>query len=315
MRKLDQTVSEPYHTYTHEDVLSKLKTDVQVGMTTAEAKSRFESYGPNEMTGQGGPSAFRVLFRQIANALTLVLIIAMAIAFSAGGNYGEGAVIALVIVTNSTIGFFQEYKAEKTLESLRKMASPTCRVLRDGHLLTVQTRELVPGDILAFENGDIIGADCRLIEVSNLECDEALLTGETVPVQKNLDLIEDPDEPIGDRLNLVYSSTSVTRGRGKGVVIGTGMTTEIGKIAQELANSENKPGKTPLQKSLDRMAYLLFALAIVFILIVFGVNKFHINQSIAVYAISIGIAIIPGGLIAVVTFTMAIGVRKMAKER
>ncbi|ORX63816.1 P-type II D ATPase [Basidiobolus meristosporus CBS 931.73] len=131
----------------------------------------------------------------------------------------------------------------------------------------------------------------------------------------SIDLILDPNEPIGDRLNLVYSSTSVTRGRGRGIVIGTGMTTEIGKIAQELANNDNKPGKTPLQKSLDKMAYLLFLLAIIFILIVFAVNRFKINQSIAVYAISIGIAVIPGGLIAVVTFTMAIGVRKMAKER
>ncbi|ORX93774.1 potassium/sodium efflux P-type ATPase [Basidiobolus meristosporus CBS 931.73] len=303
----------PYHTYDVRKVVTELKTDTEDGLTSQEIKSRTEKYGANQMSGEGGVSPWKVLLRQLLNYLTVILIIAMCVAFSAK-DWVEGGVIAFVIILNTTIGFFQEYRAEKTMDSLRKMASPTSHVIRDGNQIHISTTEVVPGDILLFENGDVIGADCRLFESFNLEVDEALLTGESVPVPKTLDLVQDPEEPIGDRRNMVYASTTVTKGRGKGIVTATGMDSEIGKIAKRLIESETS-GKTALQRSLDKMALVLFGLAIILAIIVFAVNKFKISEDIAIYAISVGIAVIPEGLIAVVTLTMAAGVRNMAHNK
>ncbi|KAK9727371.1 hypothetical protein K7432_001904 [Basidiobolus ranarum] len=303
----------PYHTYEVRKVVEELNTDTDDGLTTQEVKSRTEKYGPNQMSGDSGVSPWKVLLRQLVNYLTVILILAMCVAFSAK-DWVEGGVIAFVIVLNTTIGFLQEYRAEKTMDSLRKMASPTSHVIRDGNQIHISTTEVVPGDVLLFENGDVIGADCRLFENFNLEVDEALLTGESVPVPKTLELVENPEEPIGDRRNMVYASTTVTKGRGKGVVTATGMDSEIGKIAKRLMESESS-GKTSLQRSLDKMALILFGLAIVLAIIVFAVNKFKVSEDIAIYAISVGIAVIPEGLIAVVTLTMAAGVRNMAKNK
>ncbi|ORX97929.1 potassium/sodium efflux P-type ATPase [Basidiobolus meristosporus CBS 931.73] len=303
----------PYHTYDIQDTAQKLDTNLEDGLSSQQVQERLQQYGHNQMSGNGGVSPWKVLFRQIANSLTIILVAAMAIAFSAK-DWVEGAVIGVVIITNTTIGFFQEYRAEKTMDSLRKMASPTSRVMRDGNLAHISTNELVPGDILVFENGDVIGADARLFEQFNLEVDEALLTGESLPVPKTLETLTDPDEPIGDRINLVYSSTTVTKGRGRGVVIATGMQSEIGKIAKSLIESSGD-SKTKLQKSMDKMGYLLFIFALLLGVVVFAVNKFRITAEVAIYAISLGIAVIPEGLIAVVTLTMAAGVRSMAKNK
>ncbi|KAK9727624.1 hypothetical protein K7432_001708 [Basidiobolus ranarum] len=303
----------PYHIYDIQDVAQRLDSNLEDGLSSQQVTDRLQKYGLNQMSGNGGVSPWKVLFRQIANALTIILVIAMAIAFSAK-DWVEGAVIGVVIVTNATIGFFQEYRAEKTMDSLRKMASPTSRVMRDGNLAHISTNELVPGDILVFENGDVIGADARLSEQFNLEVDEALLTGESLPVPKTLETLKNPDEPIGDRINLVYSSTTVTKGRGRGIVIATGMQSEIGKIAKSLIESSGD-SKTKLQKSMDKMAYILFFVAIILAIVVFAVNKFKISSEVAIYAISLGIAVIPEGLIAVVTLTMAAGVRSMAKNK
>lgn len=164
---------------------------------------------------------------------------------------------------------------------------------------------------MIFEDGDVVGADCRLFEVFNLETDEALLTGESLPVQKNLNLIQQADEALGDRLNMAFSSTTVVKGRAKGIVISTGMKTQIGQIATSLMNVDANE-KTPLQKRLDKMAYCVFLAAIILVIIVFGVHKFQYSNEVAIYAISVSIAIIPEGLVAVVTLTMAFGVRRMA---
>ncbi|KAK9686877.1 hypothetical protein K7432_014990 [Basidiobolus ranarum] len=176
-------VCTPYHTYDIEYVAKVLSTDIEKGLNSQQVIERFQEYGSNQISGNGGVSPWKVLFRQIANALTIVLVAAMAIAFSAK-DWVEGAVIGVVIVTNASIGFFQEYRAEKTMDSLRKMSSPTSRVIRDGNLVHIPTTNLVPGDLLLFENGDVVGGDARLIEQFNLEVDEALLTGESLPVPK-----------------------------------------------------------------------------------------------------------------------------------
>ncbi|CAB4474169.1 unnamed protein product [Rhizophagus irregularis] len=228
-------------------------------------------------------------------------------------DYVEGAVIAFVAVTNTLIGFTQEYSAEKTMESLRRMASPTTRVIRGDSLISVSTRDIVIGDIIVFEEGDVIGADARLFEVFNLEVDEALLTGESIPVAKSVNEIEDHDKPLGDRIDMVFSSTTVTKGRGKGIAVNIGMKTEIGKIAKTLA-STSVVTRTPLQKKLEILAYALFGLAIILAIIVFGVNKWVVNNEVVIYAISLGISVIPEGLVAVITLTMAFGVRQMAKN-
>ncbi|CAJ0846142.1 4231_t:CDS:10, partial [Entrophospora sp. SA101] len=263
------------------------------GLTNEEViETRFPIYGLNELSGQGNVNAFMVLAKQFLNALMLILMIAMIVSFVTK-DYIEAGVIGFVAITNALIGFFQEYRAEKTMESLRKMTSPTARVIRGEASTFVPTNTLVPGDILVIEEGDVVGADARLFECQNLEIDEALLTGESVPVAK---------------------FTTVTKGRGKGIVISTGMETEIGKIAKSLSSSSIIQ-RSPLQKAMDMMAYILFGIAVVLSVIVFGVNKWQYTREVFIYAVSVSIAILPEGLVAVITLTMALGVRKMAKNK
>ncbi|KAJ1837380.1 hypothetical protein LPJ57_011443, partial [Coemansia sp. RSA 486] len=219
-----------------------------------------------------------------------------------------------VISFNTAVGFFQEFKAEKTMDSLRKMSSPTSRVLRSGQMAVVPTIDLVPGDVLYLESGDVVGADSRLFEVFNFDTDEALLTGEALPISKQTEPFEDPEIPLGDRINLAFASTTVTKGRAKGIVYATGMSSEVGKIAKKLMES-SKSKKTPMQKSLDKMAWILLAIAIVSVLIVFGVNKFKISTEVLLYAIGLAIATIPEGLVAVVTLIMSLSVHTLAKKR
>ncbi|KAG5456113.1 MAG: hypothetical protein BJ554DRAFT_4241, partial [Olpidium bornovanus] len=245
----------------------------------------------------------------------------------------------VVIITNTFIGYFQEYRAEKTMESLRNLTCPTALVVREGAQHHIPALQVVPGDIVQLKNGDVIPADLRLLEIFNLEIDEALLTGESAPVAKKTVALEMENAPVGDRINLAYSSTVVTKGRGKGVVISTGMETEIGQIAKALSHTE-KIAKTVLQQRqgitsclrflflffsfgytifnrilLDKLAVKLLAFAILLAVIVFSVNRWDITADIALYAISLSIAVIPEGLVAVMTITMAVSVRAMAKQK
>lgn len=239
-------------------------------------------------------------------------------------DYIEGGVITAVIVLNVAIGFYQEFQAEKKMDSLRALSSPSAAVLRDGHIETVPSGEVVPGDIVQIKTGDTVPADLRLFDAMNLECDEKILTGEAIPVAKTIDLdVTDSDETsvgVGDRLNMAYSSSTVTSGRGMGVVVFTGMFTEIGRIAQSMQGKKRKanrslsrgngklqPAKglllriwdslgaflglttgTPLQRKLSKLAYILFGCALILAIIVFGVNKFNVTNEVAIYAISTG---------------------------
>ncbi|KAG0275567.1 Na+ ATPase [Linnemannia exigua] len=303
----------PFHTFSVDQVAEHYSTNTLEGLTAEEATSRLKIYGVNELQGNGGVKWYKVLWRQIANALVVILIIATILSF-ATKDFAEGGVILFIIIMNAGIGFWQEYNAEQTMEALRNMSSPTAKVIRDETRVTIPNNQAVPGDIMIFEDGDVIGADCRLFEVFNLETDEALLTGESLPVQKNLEHIDHAEQALGDRLNMVFASTTVVKGRAKGIVTTTGMKTQIGKIATTLMEVDTNEA-TPLQKRLNKMAYFIFLAAIILVVIVFGVHKFKYSNEVAIYAISVAIAIIPEGLVAVVTLTMAFGVRRMAEVK
>ena len=240
-------------------------------------------------------------------------------------DYIEGGVITAVIFLNVLIGFYQEFQAEKKMDSLRSLSSPSAAILRDGHIETLASAEVVPGDIVQIQTGDTIPADLRLFDAMNLECDEKILTGETIPVAKDAKIdFSNNDElstGVGDRFNMAYSSSTVTKGRGRGIVVFTGMYTEIGKIAESMQGKHRKAGRsmstkhgnmqpakgaalrvwdglgaflglttgTPLQRKLSKLAYALFGCALILAIIVFGVNQFNVTSEVAVYAISTGI--------------------------
>ncbi|KAF8992359.1 sodium transport ATPase [Cyathus striatus] len=333
------SVANDAHTISPSQLSGDLGTSLSDGLSKNEVTRRLERYGENMLKGEGGVSAWRVLVGQLANALTVVLLAAMALSYGVQ-DFIEGSVIAAVIVLNTTVGFFQEYRAEKTMDSLRQLSSPSAVVIRNGESTTIPAKTVVPGDIVLIKAGDVVPADLRLISVSNLEVSEQLLTGESLPVAKTTDTFEreDLDLPIGDRLNLCYSSTVVTKGRGTGIVIGTAMNTQIGRIAdaisgKNVSQDENEePGPfwyraketimswlglrtgTLLQIKLAKLAYLLFLCAIILAIIVFSVARWDVTNTVALYAIATAISIIPESLIAVLTLTMAVGTRRMAQE-
>ncbi|KAG0624727.1 hypothetical protein M758_3G269600 [Ceratodon purpureus] len=306
-----EAVSGDAHGRSFEEVCKALGTNLDSGISEARATELLKKHGRNELKGQAGVNPWKILLGQVANGLTAVLIIAMIVSFAVQ-DYAEGGVLVLVIAFNTAVGFIQEYRAEKTMDALRKMASPSAKVIREGAQHRISSGDAVPGDLLTFEVGDIIPADCRLLEVLNLEVDEALLTGEAVPSLKTVEPIVGEDVTIGDRTNMVYSSTTVVKGRGRAVVVSTGMATEIGRISKAI--SETPTQSTPMQKKLNKMAYVLLVCALLLALIVFAVNKFEFNTEIVIYAIALSIAIIPEGLIAVITIVQALGVRRMAKQ-
>lgn len=306
------------------------------GLFEYECTARRELVGPNKLESSGNITWYKILLRQVSNSLTLVLVIAMALSYGTN-DWIEGGVISAVILLNIIVGFFQDYRAEQTIQSLRAMAAPTCRVIRDGaRSISIKAEDLVPGDIVQLATGDIVPADLRLYTTVNLATDEALLTGESKPCTKtaNKQLVG-VDIPLGDRVNMAYSSTTITRGRGQGIVVATGMNTEIGQIALLLRDKkghEDTPSflsrilkrvhhgfkaalgliGTPLQVKLSYFALLLFTLAILLAVIVFSTKKWEIDDETLIYGICVAVAVIPESLIAVLTITMAIGSKAMA---
>ncbi|KAF2728039.1 potassium/sodium efflux P-type ATPase [Polyplosphaeria fusca] len=338
----------PAHTVSFEDILQKLSVDQNAGLTDDEATKRKALYGPNQLDEGPGVQPFRILVHQVANALTLVLIMAMVASFAIK-SWIEGGVITFVILLNIVVGFFQEFSAEKTLSSIRALGSPTARVIRNGESQVIPTGEIVPGDIVELVTGNTVPADLRLIESVNLETDEALLTGESLPVAKTSHGTFDADIGAGDRLNIAFSSSMVTKGRAKGVVISTGMQTEIGKIAAALRKQGSKlrPVKrkedgsagfhryvqawaltggdalghflgintgTPLQRKLSKLAILLFFIACICALIVEAANNFSSKNEVVIYGVATGLSMIPASLIVVLTITMAVGTKRMSKR-
>ncbi|KAJ5919092.1 hypothetical protein N7466_010035 [Penicillium verhagenii] len=341
-------LSNPPHHLTFEDVINELGTNSEDGLTTVEAKNRLEKYGENMLEGGEGVSFAKIIIRQIANAMMLILIIAMAVSFGIQ-SWIEGGFIAAVIALNIVVGVYQDFAAEKTMDSLRSLSSPTGVVTRDGKTATVPANEIVPGDMVELKVGDTVPADLRLVEAFNFETDEALLTGESLPVQKEADSTFDLDTGPGDRLNITYSSSTVTRGRARGVVVGTGMQTEIGAIAAALHGNDSKrrPVKrgpegetkkrwyieawtltttdaigrflginvgTPLQRKLSKLALLLFGIAVIFAVVVAAANDWRGDSEVIIYAVATGLAMIPACLVVVLTITMAVGTRQMVQR-
>jgi Ca2+-transporting ATPase len=336
---------------TVEQTAQEFNTNTVDGLHNNEAESRLQSYGPNNLGDGDKISYTKILAHQVFNAMILVLVISMIIALAIR-DWITGGVIGFVVFLNIFVGFVQELKAEQTMGSLRSLSSPTARVTRNGDDTTIPAEHVVPGDVVHIKVGDTVPADLRLFDSMNLETDEALLTGESLPVLKDHDAVYDDYSvpiPVGDRLNLVYSSSIVSKGRGSGIVYATGLNTEIGAIAQSLKGNNGlirrvdksdgrKPKKreyskaaagtvydvignilgvnvgTPLQKRLSWLAILLFWVAVVFAIVVMASQKFHVNKEVAIYAICVALSMIPSSLIVVLTITMAVGAEVMVSK-
>nr|AAZ04389.1 putative P-type ATPase sodium pump [Torulaspora delbrueckii] len=329
-----------FHTLTADQAASKLQTDVQSGLTGEEFRRRCKIVGENSLGDDQGIDYKGLVIHQICNAMILVLLISMVISFAVR-DWITGGVIAFVVGINVVIGVYQEYKASKTMNSLKLLSSPSAHTLREGHSEDVPSKEIVPGDVCLVKVGDTIPADLRLIEASNFETDEALLTGESLPIAKQPEAVYEEDTPIGDRLNLAFSSSTVVKGRARGIVISTGLNTEIGKIAQSLRGNNGlisrDPAKnwwqnlwitlkqtcgaflgttvgTPLHRKLSKLAILLFGVAVVCAIIVMASQKFRVDRGVAIYAICVALSMIPSSLVVVLTITLSVGAAVMVSR-
>ncbi|MEJ2248496.1 MAG: HAD-IC family P-type ATPase [Candidatus Lokiarchaeota archaeon] len=313
----DKPQDQSWYALDERDILEFLKTKI-TGLTNEEARKRLDEYGPNELESGTKKSKLNLLVDQFRNPIILILIGAALISLIANKLIST-YVILVVIIFNTFIGFFQEYKAEKSLETLKSMASPEAEVLRDcldfGGCTEkrIKTSEIVPGDILLLDTGDIIPADARLYETVNLEIDESILTGESMPVIKSSTTLK-KELSVAERKNIAFSGTVVTKGRGKAIVVSTGMSTEMGKIAQLLKEAEEI--KTPLQKRISKFGIFLalLALAVSIIIFIYGIVRGFEFYEIFLFALSTMVSAIPEGLPAAISIALAIGVNKMVKR-
>jgi P-type Ca2+ transporter type 2C len=296
------------------EVAASLATDPSRGLTSAEAAARLAIHGPNELAARGVKPVWLLFAEQFASAMIVVLL-AAAVITALLGDLKDTFVILAIVVLNGIVGFVQEYRAEQALAALRRLTSPTARVVRDGDTLLVPAADVVPGDLVRLEAGDLVTADLRLLEIHALCINEASLTGESEPAEKSIEPLPDvPPGLIADQRNVAFSGTAVTYGRGTGVTVATGMSTALGRVA-ELLQKENA-GRTPLQVRLARLGRALAALALVVCVIVFaaGVARGEPPQAMFLVAVSLAVAAIPEGLPAVVTVALALGARRMARR-
>ncbi len=304
------------YTQTEEQVLSSVQSTKE-GLTSAQAKERLEKYGPNALQAGEKTTLLQKFINQFKDFMIIVLLAAAVISFFAhegAPDPTDAIVILAVVILNAIVGVIQESKAEEAIEALQKMASPVATVLRDGEHLHVKGEEIVVGDIVILEAGDVVPADMRLLEVNTIKIEEAALTGESVPVEKDLVIPEGEDVGIGDRSNMAFASTNVTYGRALGVVTATGMDTEVGKIAHMLANTEES--KTPLQENQDALGKWLTIMILVIAVFIFGIGLLRGYEwtHMLLTAIAIAVAAIPEGLPAISTIILALGTQKMASR-
>ena len=319
-----------WHALEAGDVLKHLQVQ-EHGLTSEEAKQRLEKYGENQLNESPRPGFLAMLWEQLNNFVVILLIIASVIS-ALLGDYVEAIAIMAIVVLNAILGIVQEQRAEEALAALKRLAAPDAQVLRDGHRKAVPARELVPGDIVHLEAGNYIPADVRLLEAVNLRIEEASLTGESLAVQKNAASVLDKNVPLGDRKNTAFMGTLVSYGRGRGVVVSTGMHTQLGLIASMLQNVETE--ETPLQRRLDQLGKSLSIGALILVAVVFVVALFNSTDvgqisngfmsymktyateitEVFIIAISLAIAAVPEGLPAVVTISLALGMREMIKR-
>jgi Ca2+-transporting ATPase len=307
-----QQPTSPWHTLPVETVFSLLECTPN-GLTSEEAARRLARYGPNELQAARRISPWAILLQQFKNVLIIILLIAVGLSAILGHSI-EAIAIAVIVLFAAGLGFVQEYRAERAIEALRQMAAPVATALRDGDDVEILARDLVPGDIILLKTGDRVPADARLIEAINLQVMEAALTGESVPVEKHTAPLPDPRLGVGDRKNMVYAGTVVTYGRGRAVVVATGMQTEFGQIAQMLQTIE--VGRTPLQENLDKVGHTLAraALVVVLLIVALGLLRGQPLLEMFVFGIALAVAVVPEALPAVVTISLAIGVQRMARR-
>ena len=296
-----------------EELFSTLETDPEEGLSSTEASKRLEKDGKNVLPEAKKVSPLELFLKQFASFMIYILLGAIGLSLFLR-DYKDAILIGIVVIVNAIIGFYQEYKAEKTLASLKKMASPTAKVLRDGQIDEIATAKLVKGDIVILEEGDLIPADVRLFESVGLSINESILTGESVPSQKDADDLIENKVAVGDQLNMAFMGTIIASGNGRGVVTATGAITQIGRIAATLAIPYEKP--TPLQKNLNTLGKYLVIAAISISIVIFIIGLFQGRdiKELLFTVISLAVAVIPEGLVAVVTVTMAIGVQHMARR-
>ncbi|EIW14854.1 Calcium-transporting ATPase [Lactiplantibacillus pentosus KCA1] len=294
-------------------IYQELETD-EHGLQQSAAAQRLEQYGPNALNQQKTTSLLQKFIAQFKDFMIIVLLVAALIA-AFTGEAVDAVIILLVVVLNAIFGVFQESKAEEAINALKEMSAPDATVLRDGQLQTVKSDALVPGDIVSLEAGDIVPADLRLIESASLKVEESALTGESVPVEKQAEMVADGELPIGDRLNMAYMNSNVTYGRATGIVVATGMQTEVGRIAGMIEAADETT--TPLQANLTQLGKSLTILILVIAAVVFGIGMLRGQESLInmlLTAISLAVAAIPEGLPAIVTITLALGTQRMAKR-
>ncbi|MCA9972029.1 MAG: HAD-IC family P-type ATPase, partial [Anaerolineales bacterium] len=308
------TTSDKWHVAAVEEVAHGFNVDMAVGLDEAEAARRLAQHGPNELEARGGVSPLRLLWAQFTNTMVLILI-AAAVVSGFLGKVTETAAIAAIVVLFALLGFVQEYRAEQAMAALKRLAVPLVRVRRGGELREMAAPRLVPGDVVLLEAGNAVPADLRLVESVNLRIQEAALTGESEPVEKHADPLPREDVALGDRRNMAYMGTVATYGRGTAVVTATGMDTELGKIATLLQSVES--GMTPLQQRLDQIGKQLAVGGVIVaaLVMLIGVLRGESVQEMFLTAVSVAVAVVPEGLPAVVTVTLALGAQRMLRRR
>ncbi|MCC9020715.1 calcium-translocating P-type ATPase, SERCA-type [Bacillus nakamurai] len=303
-----------FHEMGQTDLLQATNTSIKQGLTEKEVKKRLEKHGPNELQEGKRPSAIVLFFVQFKDFMVIVLLAATLISGFLG-EYVDAIAIMAIVFVNGVLGFFQERRAEKSLKALKELSTPYVSALRDGSWTKIQSKELVPGDIVKFTSGDRIGADVRIVEAKSLEIEESALTGESLPVVKQADKLREPDVSLGDITNMAFMGTIVTRGSGVGVVVGTGMNTAMGKIADMLDSAGNI--STPLQRRLEELGKILIVVALLLTVLVVavGVIQGHELYSMFLAGVSLAVAAIPEGLPAIVTVALSLGVQRMIKQK
>ncbi len=307
-------LSPEWHTLGAEDVLRRLDVDPQRGLDDGEVQARQAQYGRNELEESRGRPPLAILLDQFKETMVIVLIVAAIISVVLGEGK-DAAVILVIVVLNAILGFTQEYRAEQAMAALKKMSNPVVKVRRNGALQKIGSDQLVPGDIIAIEAGDSIPADARLVEAVNLRVQEAALTGESTPVDKDLIGTFAPDAALGDRHNMIFMGTAVTLGRGVGAIVETGMRTQLGHIAHMIQSAEDV--KTPLQKRMARLGTSLAIVALVIVAVVFALGLLRGEEigPLFLTSVAMAVAVIPEGLPAVVTIALALGAQRMLRRK
>lgn len=302
-----------WHTYTVQKLETQFESNITKGLSDEEVQKRQLVYGYNELPSQKNISWVHILVSQFKNVLTIILFIASIVSLVLG-HTTEAVAIAVIVCFAIILGFVQEFRAEKALDALKKLAAPSALVLRGGIEKEISAREIVPGDIVVVSTGDRVPADACIIDSINIKTDEASLTGESLPVEKKNDTILDTQKPLAERSNMLYAGTSVTYGRGRALVVATGLQTEMGRIAGLLQHIESQ--ETPLQKNLDALGKRIGqgALAIVVLIVVLGLIKGQPILDVFIFGIALAVAVVPEALPAVVTISLAIGVQRMVKR-